>query len=48
MRKIILIAVLLISVVPSLSGCYTMAVGAAGAGAGYIAKDEIEDEKDGH
>lgn len=37
--------ILLISLGFSLSGCYTIAVGAAGAGAGYIYKDKEEGKK---
>lgn len=42
MKQIIYILLVLAVTLP-LTGCYTMAVGAAGAGAGYIIKDKEEE-----
>lgn len=44
MRLVAMLA--LLGITPLLSGCYTLAVGAAGAGGGYIAAEEA-DKSDG-
>ncbi len=41
MRKLAFI-IAIIALSTPLTGCYTLAVGAAGAGAGYIVKDKEE------
>jgi hypothetical protein len=44
MRFWMILALLAITTLP-LSGCYTLAVGAAGAGTGYVIKDNQDAKK---